>query len=190
MTAHHPRTSGRWAAALAPAAALLISISLAGCYTILQHPRGTDLADGKPSGSCLRCHSADGGFDSGSVPWVDYYSYSSYPWINYYGSPWWYDSYWDWHDDCDDCEEDSHRPGETPSLSGRQAWGRKPRGEESTSSATERERTSSALAPIVAPPAAAPVTVPAPAGTDNGTEEEKPDGQEEKEEPRGRIFRR
>jgi hypothetical protein len=178
--------TGRLAHALTLAAALLVASGVAGCYTLLSHPR-TDAtyADADPTeGSCLRCHAGDS-FDAGAVPWVEHYGYSSYPWINYYGSPWWYESVWYWYeDDCRDCPS-AEAP---PRLAGRNAWGRRPRGGWDTDDT--RERTSSALTPIVGPsppaPAAAPPAITGSTGKSDTPEEPEADPPE----PRKRSIRR
>lgn len=169
------------------AAALAMAAALAGCYTLLQHPRSSDPAmdSNALSGSCLRCHS-DNSFDAGAVPWVEHYSYSSYPWINYYGSPWWHDTVWHWYDDdCRDCP-----PPETlPQLSGRSAWGRRPR--DGWDGEGSRERTSSGLAPIASAPAPAPTPAPpAISGSASGSDASDESEAETPKEPRKRSIRR
>lgn len=175
---HRPQASwpgiARWLIAIAAA------FSLAGCYTMLSHPRTADPTQQEASGSCLACHDDDS-FSAGSVPWVGYYSYSSSPWINYYGSPWWYESRWYWDDECRDCPPEDGSDENT--LSGRYAWGRRPVGWSKEDA--ERERTSSALPAIAAPPAA-PASPP-PVTTEEN--QDKPD-KEKPKEPRRRSLRR
>ncbi len=103
------------------AVAVVLVVSLAGCYTVLRHPTGTDtVADPAYSSSgyrtCADCH-ADATY------YHPYYSYGSshYRWNDYYGSPWWYDNDSWWHGD--DYHGDVGEPGPEPESGVRHLWG-------------------------------------------------------------------
>jgi hypothetical protein len=105
---------------IAVAAAALL-VSLAGCYTVLRHPTGSDVtADLAHSSygyrSCSDCH-ADASY------YHPYYRYgsNSYRWNSYYGSPWWYEQDWWWHGD--DYHGDVGEPGPEPETGVRHLWG-------------------------------------------------------------------
>ncbi len=82
--------------ATALGALLILSLLVtAGCYTVLQHPTGSDIvAEDSYSRGCDDCH-ADASY------YHPYYRYGSshYRWSGYYGYPWWYDDYWYWGND-------------------------------------------------------------------------------------------
>lgn len=89
---------------------LFLVISLAGCYTLLQHPEisaidqsdlSEELADGAEAevgydNDCLACHGdgyeafaySDGYYGFSHAP----YAYTSSAWQYYYGYPWWVDN--------------------------------------------------------------------------------------------------
>lgn len=73
-------------------AGILIVLATSGCYTVLSHPRQTDVvaSGGSHYRSCADCH-ADAAY------YHPYYHYgrSHRRWNDYYGYPWWYyDSWW------------------------------------------------------------------------------------------------
>ena len=75
-------------------AALVLLLLLAGCYTVLRHPTGTDVVSTGPGyRTCADCH-ADAAF------YHPYYHYgrSHRWWGAYSGYPWWYHDYW-WYPD-------------------------------------------------------------------------------------------
>ncbi|MBD3348352.1 MAG: hypothetical protein GF400_04035 [Candidatus Eisenbacteria bacterium] len=76
------------------AAVLLVILGLAasGCYTVLRHPTGPDVAyRGSYVKTCADCHAESEFYH----PYYRYGRSHSY-WGGYYGSPWWYDDYWWW----------------------------------------------------------------------------------------------
>lgn len=106
---------------LVAVAALLVS--LAGCYTVLRHPTGSEVtADSGHSSygyrSCADCH-ADAAY------YHPYYRYGSshYRWNGYYGSPWWYDDWWWYGDHYDDDYDYDGEPGPEPETGTRHLWG-------------------------------------------------------------------
>ncbi len=75
---------------------LVILFSLAGCYTVLVHPRTAYRETSEFPRHCSDCHS------SADYYWWHYpYGwYWRYPyWRSYYCEPWWWDDYWYWRDD-------------------------------------------------------------------------------------------
>jgi hypothetical protein len=93
---------------------VLALLATTGCYTVLRHPTGTNVVEGRSYyRTCADCH-ADSEF------YHPYYRYgrSHYRWNDYYGYPWWYDDYWWWdHDDHDGGEPVEVERGE------RHLWG-------------------------------------------------------------------
>jgi hypothetical protein len=71
---------------------------LAGCYTVLKHPRTAEVVDGgEMARDCYSCHGPAGPaspFDPLYTPGFDYYPDA---WYGYYAYPWWWRDYW--HDD-------------------------------------------------------------------------------------------
>ncbi|MBD3336386.1 MAG: hypothetical protein GF355_12805 [Candidatus Eisenbacteria bacterium] len=93
--------STSWNQALRIGLVLLAVSLLAGCYTVLRHPRvETDVHDG--AWECASCH-ADAELYHFRDSFYDYggtYGYGVTPWYGYYAAPWWYDNYWYYpHDD-------------------------------------------------------------------------------------------
>lgn len=84
------------------ALALVLSVAgltaMAGCYTVLKHPRTAEVVDGgEMARDCYSCHGPAGPaspFDPLYTPGFDYYPDA---WYGFYAYPWWWRDYW--HDD-------------------------------------------------------------------------------------------
>ncbi len=108
---------------LALMATVLLLISLAGCYTVLRHPTGSEIVESSGYASygyrtCADCH-ADAAY------YHPYYNYGSshYRWNGYSGSPWWYDHDWWWYDDDYYHGDEPGDPGPPPETGVRHLWG-------------------------------------------------------------------
>jgi len=73
-----------------------LGIMLAGCYTVIVHPKTSGMTTESPR-HCSDCHnSAD--YYYWHFPYLDTW-YWRYPyWRSYYCRPWWWDDYWWWDD--------------------------------------------------------------------------------------------
>jgi hypothetical protein len=81
---------------IATVCVLAAMLALGGCYTILKHPRPSELVDQETGGrkECYDCHGDSDVYhfrDPFSVYYYDYYPPTWYP---YYARPWWYSDYW------------------------------------------------------------------------------------------------
>ncbi len=166
--------------------ALLVALTLSGCYTMLRHPRGGATGGATTESDCSRCHGGTESYAADYYPWVEYYAYSSSPWINYYGSRWWGDDHWVW---CPDCSASAEEP-ETV-LSGRHGWDRRPRHVQTAFADSTRMRDPLVVpAPIAAPSAGtAPIIGAAPATSSNQSGSD-PQEEEKEKQKRKRSIRR
>jgi hypothetical protein len=79
--------------------AALFSLFIAGCYTMLSHPRTEATPEPtQPRRHCSDCH---GSADYYYWHYPNYFNwYWDYPsWRSYYYDPWWWYDYWYWYDD-------------------------------------------------------------------------------------------
>ena len=101
--------------------ALFLLLLNAGCYTVLQHPTGSNVVQQDTYyRSCADCHADAAYYHPYSQP---YYS-SHYRWGGYYGSDWWYDDYY-WYDPGYDYDDDYIGPKvetDTRHLWGSSGW--------------------------------------------------------------------
>ena len=77
---------------------------LAGCYTLLQHPRVQNEASALyseghatevlPSDDCLQCHDRPHEYYNPTLPYGTYYQGRSRAWLFYYDTPWWAEPYY------------------------------------------------------------------------------------------------
>jgi hypothetical protein len=78
--------------------AAFLSLLVAGCYTVLQHPRTEMTAEDSFPRHCSECHgSADYYYWHYPYHYGWYWGYSN--WRSYYYDPWWWDDYWYWRYD-------------------------------------------------------------------------------------------
>jgi hypothetical protein len=102
---------------IATVCVLAAMLALGGCYTILKHPRPSELVDQETGGrkECYDCHGDSDVYhfrDPFSVYYYDYYPPTWYP---YYARPWWYSDYW---------YDGSVSDAPPPETGGRHVWSR------------------------------------------------------------------
>ena len=84
---------------------LIVVFVLAGCYTLLKHPRlevepsTVHLEDNyanqvTSNDDCVRCHQQADDYYNATLPYGNYYDGRSRNWLYFYDSPWWAEPYY------------------------------------------------------------------------------------------------